>query len=127
MAAGAFRGGAGLIGFGTGLFMVGTMTGAMALAREEGGGLALGAWGAVQATATGCGIALGGAVRDVASAAAQGGSLGEALAGAQTGYSVVYHLEILLLFATLVALGPLVRPKRGVRRAHPFGLDDVPA
>jgi BCD family chlorophyll transporter-like MFS transporter len=26
-----------------------------------------------------------------------------------TGYSVVYHLEIAVLFATLIALGPLVR------------------
>jgi BCD family chlorophyll transporter-like MFS transporter len=37
------------------------------------------------------------------------GGLGEALANPATGYSVVYHLEILLLFITLVALGPLVR------------------
>jgi BCD family chlorophyll transporter-like MFS transporter len=29
-----------------------------------------------------------------------------------TGYSFVYHVEIALLFATLVAIGPLVR------RAH---------
>jgi BCD family chlorophyll transporter-like MFS transporter len=45
-------------------------------------------------------------------------------------YSVVYHLEIGLLFATLVALGPLVAPSRrrertgGDRRA--FGLAEIP-
>jgi BCD family chlorophyll transporter-like MFS transporter len=31
------------------------------------------------------------------------------MSGAATGYSVVYHIEIALLFATLVAVGPLVR------------------
>ena len=31
------------------------------------------------------------------------------MTGAATGYSVVYHIEIALLFATLVAIGPLVR------------------
>jgi BCD family chlorophyll transporter-like MFS transporter len=35
--------------------------------------------------------------------------LGEALDTPSTGYSVVYHIEIYLLFATLIALGPLVR------------------
>ena len=34
------------------------------------------------------------------------------LAGRGTGYSVVYHLEIALLFATLVAMGPLVRRRK---------------
>jgi BCD family chlorophyll transporter-like MFS transporter len=33
--------------------------------------------------------------------------------GASTGYTAVYQIEILLLFATLVAIGPLVRS--GVR------------
>jgi BCD family chlorophyll transporter-like MFS transporter len=126
-AAAAFRAGAALVGFGTGLFMIGTMTAAMTLARQEGSGLALGAWGAVQATATGVGIALGGALRDVAGAAATSGALGEALSDPATGYSLVYHLEILLLFLTLIALGPLVRPSRDARRRPRFGLDDVPA
>jgi BCD family chlorophyll transporter-like MFS transporter len=123
----AFRGGVVLIGFGTGLFMIGTMTAAMLLARQEGSGLALGAWGAVQATATGAGIALGGALRDLAGAASASGALGEALADVQVGYSLVYHLEILLLFLTLAALGPLVRPARTPVPRPSFGLDDVPA
>ena len=36
-----------------------------------------------------------------------------ALASPATGYSFVYHLEMYLLFATLVALGPLVRSQLG--------------
>jgi len=33
----------------------------------------------------------------------------------QVGYSVVYHIEIALLFATLIAIGPLVRATSGAR------------
>ena len=33
-----------------------------------------------------------------------------ALAGPVTGYALVYLLEIALLFATIIAIGPLVRP-----------------
>ena len=64
--------GATLIGFGCGLFSVGTLTAAMAISsRDERGGrtgLALGAWGAVQATSAGVAIALGAVVRDAVSA-----------------------------------------------------------
>ena len=49
--------GVGLIGFGGGLFAHGTLTASMALARPEDRGLALGAWGAAQATAAGLAIA----------------------------------------------------------------------
>jgi BCD family chlorophyll transporter-like MFS transporter len=104
-----FASGAGLIGFGSGLFVVGTLTAAMEAASPATAGLALGTWGAVQATAAGSGVALGGLVRDAVSGLAGSGALGEALAGPTTGYSFVYHLEILLLFATLAAIGPLVR------------------
>ncbi len=48
-----FRIGTMLIGFGGGLFAVGTLTAAMALAQDGESGLALGTWGAVQATAAG--------------------------------------------------------------------------
>ena len=48
-----FRLGTIMIGFGGGLFAVGTLTAAMELARDGHSGLALGAWGAVQATAAG--------------------------------------------------------------------------
>ena len=68
-----FRIGTALIGFGGGLFAAGTLTAAMALARDGESGLALGAWGAVQATAAGGGIALGGGMRDGVSSLASSG------------------------------------------------------
>jgi BCD family chlorophyll transporter-like MFS transporter len=72
-------------------------------------GFALGLWGAVQATAAGSATALGGLLRDGFDALAAAGHLGTTLATPATGYGVVYNLEIVLLFATLAALGPLVR------------------
>lgn len=104
-----FRAGTGMIGFGSGLFAVGTMTAAMALAQGGQSGLALGAWGAVQATAAGLAIAGGGALRDIVSHLAADGALGPALTGPATGYGAVYHVEIAVLFAALIVIGPLVR------------------
>jgi BCD family chlorophyll transporter-like MFS transporter len=102
--------GAGLVGFGAGLFAVSTLTAAMALKTEgAGAGLALGAWGAAQATAAGLSIFLAGALRDIVGHLAGSGALGQALTDPNLGYSFVYHLEIGLLFLTLIALGPLVR------------------
>ena len=123
-----FRIGTALIGFGGGLFAVGTLTAAMALRHEGHNGLALGAWGAVQASAAGLSIALGGALRDVVSSLAAHGMLGPALTGPSVGYSVVYHIEIALLFATLVAIGPLVRPNQEARpqSSSRFGLAEFP-
>jgi BCD family chlorophyll transporter-like MFS transporter len=106
-----FRVGSAAIGFGNGLFCVGTL--AAAMEREQGGtGLALGAWGAVQAGAAGVAIALGGALRDLTSAMAAAGSLGPGLRSPVVGYSVVYQLEIVLLFIALIVLGPLVGRSR---------------
>jgi BCD family chlorophyll transporter-like MFS transporter len=122
-----FRAGTALIGFGGGLFAVGTLTAAMGLSESGEHGLALGAWGAVQATAAGLAIALGGALRDAAAQLAATGALGPALTGASTGYGLVYHVEIALLFATLVAIGPLVRRPGDLPRAQTrFGLADFP-
>ncbi|PXW72018.1 BCD family chlorophyll transporter-like MFS transporter [Loktanella sp. PT4BL] len=103
--------GAALIGFGGGLFGVSTLTAAMTMPTigKAGRGLALGAWGAAQATGAGLSIFIGGTVRDLVNHAAGNGTLGEALATPATGYSVVYHTEIGLLFLTLIVLGPLVR------------------
>jgi len=119
------------IGFGGGLFGVGTLTAAMALGRAsgQGAGLALGAFGAVQATAAGIGIILSGLIRDSLSAAVSAGTLGPALSEASTPYLVVWHIEIGLLFATLVALGPLVRRSTHSQdgAARPFGLQEFPA
>ncbi|MHB2167145.1 BCD family MFS transporter [Alsobacter sp. R-9] len=102
--------GVALIGFGGGLFGHGTLTATMESARRTGDvGLALGAWGAVQATAAGLAIAAGGIMRDIISDSAVHHRLGDGLNDASAGYVAVYHTEILLLFVTLVAIGPLVR------------------
>lgn len=124
-----FRIGVALIGFGGGLFAIGSLTAAMSLDNGGHVGLALGAWGAAQATAVGLATASGGVIRDVVSGLANSGALGEVLASPATGYSVVYHIEIALLFATLIVIGPLTRP-RGAQRAtitpHRFGLAEFP-
>jgi MFS transporter, BCD family, chlorophyll transporter len=104
-----FRAGAFLIGVGGGLFSVGTLTMAMGLAQGEDAGLALGAWGAVQATAAGASIAAGWHDQRRDWRTGHAGWLGESLMSPVTGYSFVYHLEMYLLFGVLVAIGPLVR------------------
>lgn len=106
-----FYAGAVAIGLGAGLFAVSTLTAAMALPEQgtAGRGLVLGAWGAAQATAAGLAIALGGALRDSVGHYAMSGGLGEVFATPAFGYAFVYQIEIVALFATLIALGPLVR------------------
>lgn len=120
--------GTALIGFGGGLFAAGTLTAAMGLGHDGESGLALGTWGAVQATAAGGGIALGGALRDIVSSLASHGLLGRALTDPAIGYGTVYHIEIALLFAALVAIGPLVRGAAPRSSSPPakFGLAEFP-
>ncbi|ACA18103.1 PUCC protein [Methylobacterium sp. 4-46] len=112
--------GVALIGVGGGLFAHGTLTASMAGAAPDEAGLALGAWGAVQASAAGLAIAASGLLRDAGSALAVAGRLGEALTDASTGYLVVYHVEIAFLFATLVAIGPLTRAPARPRAGAPL-------
>jgi BCD family chlorophyll transporter-like MFS transporter len=127
-----FRAGVVLIGLGGGLFSVGTLSAAMEL--DSGGlhGMVLGAWGGVVATATGLSVALGGVLRDAGTHLAMTGVLGEVLATPGAGYGFVYHLELALLFVTLVVLGPLVRRRapaatRSDQTTPPrFGLADFP-
>jgi BCD family chlorophyll transporter-like MFS transporter len=107
-----FVGGALCIGFGAGLFGHGTLTVTMNRAPKEQTGLALGAWGAVQATAAGAAVALGGVLRDIVGALATQGFFGAALARPSTGYAFVYALEIGLLVATIVVMGAPVGPGR---------------
>ena len=107
--AGTLRLAAAGIGFAGGLFAVGTLTAAMALVRRGDAGIAVGAWGAVHASAIGGGILLGGALRDVVGTLAMQGALGPTLIGPATGYAAVYLLEFCLLFATLAAIGPLAQ------------------
>ena len=132
-----FRTGVFLIGLGTGLFSVGTLTAAMSLSttgvaktsREGITGMALGAWGAVQATAMGIAVSTGGIIRDMMHVAQDADVVPSALANPSMGYIVVYHLEILLLFATLIAIGPLVRrgPEQDVAQRSQFGLAEFPS
>jgi len=122
-----FRVGAALIGFAGGLFSVGMLLAAMELPERELTGLVLGAWGAVQATASGAAMALGGVLRDLIGGLAQSGWLGQPLNTPATAYSVVFHLEIYLLFVVLIALGPLVRRRSGHSACpHPIGLAELP-
>jgi len=125
--ANTFRLGTFLIGFGAGLFSVATLTAAMGLDAQGFTGLALGAWGAVQATAAGLAIFLGGALRDLFSAWAVSGRFGEVLTSPGVGYSLVYQVELVLLFATIVAVGPLVRLSRTqAATSKKFGLAEFP-
>ncbi len=122
-----FRIGTVLIGFGAGLFAVGTLTACMDLARRESSGLALGAWGAVQATSAGLAIAAGALLRDLVTRWADAGILGPALHGPLPGYISVYQIEIFLLFVTLALFGPLVRAERAQQDSRAkFGLSEFP-
>jgi BCD family chlorophyll transporter-like MFS transporter len=102
-----FASGTSLIGFGGGLFGHGTLTATMKLAPRNQAGLALGAWGAVQASAAGVAIALGGILRDLVSRLTPPDWL-----GAAAGYDFVYVTEVGLLFATLLTMIPLVARTR---------------
>ncbi|PZX16544.1 BCD family chlorophyll transporter-like MFS transporter [Palleronia aestuarii] len=128
-----FYAGAGGIGMGGGLFAVATLTAAMTLPARglAGRGLALGAWGAAQATAAGLAIALGGGIADGVAHLAASGALGAVLDTPAIGYTSVYHVEIALLFATLAVLGPLVRlsfvtPITETSETGRIGLADFP-
>ena len=100
-----------LVGFGGGLFGHGTLTLTMNRAPRDQVGLALGAWGAAQATAAGVAVALGGIGRDAIGVFADQGYLGTALAHPATGYAAVYAIEIVLLALTLVVMRALVEPR----------------
>ncbi|MEO1724098.1 MAG: PucC family protein [Pseudomonadota bacterium] len=97
-----------LLGFGAGLFGHGTLTATMRAAPREQAGLAIGAWGSVQATAAGLGIALGGVLRDVIVAMPESARL-----GAEMAYLPVFGLEMIFLaLAAAVALPLLPRARR---------------
>jgi BCD family chlorophyll transporter-like MFS transporter len=96
-----------LIGFGAGLFGHGTLTATMQSAPREQSGLALGAWGAVQASAAGIGIAAGGILRDLLL-----GLHSDKFFGPANAYVAVYAIEILLLVATIIVLAGVARGTR---------------
>lgn len=121
--------GSAAIGFGGGLFTVGTLTAAMDLQRTEQNGLAVGAWGAVHATAAGVAVASGGLLRDLLLSLSGRGLLGPALSGPEAGYIVVYHFEIAILFLAMATLGRLVAPAGSASAARSrsrFGLAELP-
>ena len=97
-----------LIGFGAAIFGHATLTATMNDAPKEQAGLALGAWGAVQATAAGIALALSGTLRDLINLAV--GTSGElwGMAAVAYGYITVYALEIVLLLITIAATFPLI-------------------
>jgi BCD family chlorophyll transporter-like MFS transporter len=124
-----FRIGALLIGFGGGLFSVGTLTAAMDMARGGQSGLALGAWGAIQATCYGLAVGLGGALRDIFAALNPFAWFGADWNGPVVGYTIVYGLEILLLVAAGVILLPLALRRRDAHEAarrEKFGIVEMP-
>ncbi len=97
-----------LIGFGGALFAHGTLTATMNRAPREQVGLALGSWGAVQATAAGVGMALSGVIRDLVNSiniSAFIPSSGEVA----NGYISVYAIEVILLIATVMIILPLIK------------------
>lgn len=122
-----FRVGVLLVGFGGGLFSVGTMLAAMDCADRSDSGIAIGAWGAVQATAVGLGLAAGGFIRDAVNVLVSTGMGERALEAPGAGYSVVYHIEIGLLFITLAVLGPLVSRQHSTSSTtRKIGLSELP-
>lgn len=96
------------IGFGAGLFGHGTLTATMRAAPEGKEGLALGAWGAAQATAAGVAVAAGGVLRDLVNLWASQHWQGAVQSQAAAGYAFVYALEVALLVVTVVVLARLI-------------------
>ncbi|MES3033633.1 MAG: BCD family MFS transporter [Gemmatimonadota bacterium] len=119
--------GALLIGFGNGLFSIGTLLRVMALPHKGEHGLALGAWGAVQATAAGLAMAVAGGIRDGVTSvmATEQGALGAVTPGA--GYLAAYFVAVAGLLVLLVVLGPLAARSRADARPVPFGIAEFPA
>ena len=103
-----------LIGFGNGLFSHGTLTATMRYAPENQSGLALGAWGAVQATAAGIAVGFGGIFRDILAGMASRNYFGEELNSPATGYCGVYLIEIILLLITIAAMTNFIWPAKPV-------------
>ena len=101
-----------LVGFGGGLFGHGTLTATMQSAPKEQTGLALGSWGAVQATCASVAVAAGGILSDTVGALASRGALGAGLSGQTTGFVFVYGVEMILLGATIYLMTGLIAGRR---------------
>jgi BCD family chlorophyll transporter-like MFS transporter len=102
-----------MLGFGAALFAHATLTATMNRAPKAQEGMALGAWGGVQATAAGAAMAIGAIIRDTMDLAA-GAASGPATDTAPlVGYLTVYVVEIVLLVVTIVVIVPLLRKAPG--------------
>lgn len=100
-------------GMGAGLFGHATLTATIRAAPKERIGLALGAWGAVQATAAGIGIALAGIVRDVIV-----GFQGTSGNVSKMPYNVVFIIEIVFLVLAIAVAMPFIKNMK-TRRNQP--------
>ncbi len=98
-----------LVGLGAGLFGHATLTAMMRAAPKDRVGLALGAWGAAQATAAGVGVALAGIVRDIIV-----GLQSPTGNAAHLPYTFVFTVEAISLLVAIAVLLPMAR--RAVRR-----------
>ena len=125
---GLFFAGAAGVGLGGGLFAVCTMLAAMGISKRADSGVLVGAWSAVQATAIGVSLLLGGVIKNAINTLAISGVLGPAMTTSATGYLFVYHLEIGLLFVCLAVLGPLTSNRYRQTHEHStkFGLAEMP-
>ncbi|MEL6451963.1 MAG: PucC family protein [Pseudomonadota bacterium] len=99
-----------LTGLGAGLFGHATLTATMRAAARDQIGLALGTWGAVQATAAGIGVAMAGVLRDVILAGAPAVGL-----PAHAPYNAVFLVEVVFLALACATLIPLLTRARSAR------------
>jgi len=116
-------------GLGAGLFGHATLTATIRSAASEQIGLALGTWGAVQATSAGIGVALAGVVRDIIVALPNQNGI-----PAHAPYNAVFLIEIVFLALACAILVPLVRktrrghaPKPDTKTRPATGLPNNPA
>jgi BCD family chlorophyll transporter-like MFS transporter len=91
-----------MTGAGAGLFGHATLTATIRRAPDHQIGLALGAWGAVQATCAGLGVALAGIVRDILVALPPSAGLSPHLP-----YNIVFGIDIAFLALAILIAVPL--------------------
>ncbi|MEO0916196.1 MAG: PucC family protein [Pseudomonadota bacterium] len=110
-------------GVGAGLFGHATLTATIRAAPRNRIGLALGTWGAVQATAAGLGVALAGITRDIIVQMPSLGGLSP-----HTPYNYVFAVEIAFLVFALMLVVPIGTRAKGhrqdadtVERYHDYG------
>lgn len=101
-------------GLGAGLFGHATLTATLRNAPSDGIGLTIGAWGAVQATCAGIGIALAGLVRDILVTLPSLSDL-----QVHTPYNVVFMGEMLFLCLAILACVPLLADRTRFNKAGP--------